>query len=352
MKKNYFLSVAFLLVLVTGFAQAPVISPITGPSNFCFNTVNPPSFTTSATNSPTNYSWGVIPGGSVQINPTGFGMVSISFPNVNKTYTVFCTATNSSGNSQPVFYVVNVFQGPTITFSGNNNFCQGSSTNLSASPTLLQGSSTLYYTWSPGTGLNTTFGPNVTANPSVPTSYTVTAFNGPCTTTTSIFVSPLSLPLVTATSGTICQGDLVQLTASGANTYMWNTGALTDTIWVSPGVTTTYTVTGTDNNGCSSSYNSVMEVDACTGIVRHSGDGPAAEIYPNPSTGILTIQTGNLYNGEEVILQVIDLTGRIVVTEKIVQSRSVHDLARLPDGMYTVVLRQGSTLTTLKLVKQ
>lgn len=50
---------------------------------------------------------------------------------------------------------------------------------------------------------------------------------------------------VTAGSAQVCQGNTVTLSASGATTYSWNTGAQTSTISVSPNVTTVYTVTGT-----------------------------------------------------------------------------------------------------------
>ncbi|HEX7413630.1 MAG TPA: T9SS type A sorting domain-containing protein [Bacteroidia bacterium] len=62
-----------------------------------------------------------------------------------------------------------------------------------------------------------------------------------------------ALPSVVATSPTICEGSPATLTASGASTYTWSTSATTTSISVSPTVTTAYTVTGTDVNGCSNS---------------------------------------------------------------------------------------------------
>jgi hypothetical protein len=60
-------------------------------------------------------------------------------------------------------------------------------------------------------------------------------------------------PIVTtaASSSTICQGVSTTLTASGAVTYLWSNGQTGDSITVSPGATTTYTVTGTSAQGCS-----------------------------------------------------------------------------------------------------
>jgi len=56
-----------------------------------------------------------------------------------------------------------------------------------------------------------------------------------------------------APTNTICSGQSVTLTATGANTYLWNTGALTPMVAVSPIQNTTLVVTGTSSlTGCPS----------------------------------------------------------------------------------------------------
>lgn len=49
----------------------------------------------------------------------------------------------------------------------------------------------------------------------------------------------------------ISAGNFITLTASGANSYVWSTGATSSTIIDSPTSTTVYSVTGTTTNGCS-----------------------------------------------------------------------------------------------------
>ncbi|MDO9184772.1 MAG: hypothetical protein Q7W13_02090 [Bacteroidia bacterium] len=87
-------------------------------------------------------------------------------------------------------------------------------------------------------------------------------------------------PIVTVNSATICSGQTATLTASGATSYFWPSGALppappvppvpplppppiggltTNPIFVSPLVTTTYTVTGT-TNGCSNTAIAMVTV--------------------------------------------------------------------------------------------
>ena len=82
-------------------------------------------------------------------------------------------------------------------------------------------------------------------------SYSVTGTdsNG-CSNNDSVSVTEHALPTV-AISGTLsfCAGANTTLTASGASTYLWSTGETTASITVSAGGS--YSVTGTDSNGCS-----------------------------------------------------------------------------------------------------
>lgn len=59
----------------------------------------------------------------------------------------------------------------------------------------------------------------------------------------SVFNSGVSLS-VTPQTTTLCSGNAATLTASGATSYSWSTGANTSSISVSPGVFTVYTATG------------------------------------------------------------------------------------------------------------
>lgn len=67
---------------------------------------------------------------------------------------------------------------------------------------------------------------------------------------------------VTVNSATITAGQSVMLTATGATTYSWSTGATTSSIVVSPTVTTSYTVKGTtgSNTGTATSVVTVQPV--------------------------------------------------------------------------------------------
>ena len=74
-----------------------------------------------------------------------------------------------------------------------------------------------------------------------------------------ILINPL--PNVQATAGVIlCYGQTSMLNALGANSYAWSNGANGTSISVLPNATTTFTVIGTDINGCSNTASTTVVV--------------------------------------------------------------------------------------------
>jgi hypothetical protein len=261
MVKIYSFFLFFSVFLISGLkGQAPVMNPITGASVVCSPPSSAPVYSASASNSPTSYSWTVLPSTGVTIASPGSSVTSISFPTPNGSYTVVCYATNGSGTSSPVTFVVDVFETPNVTFSGATSFCQGSSTNIMASSTMMSASPTISYIWSPPTGLNTTSGQFVSASPTTITNYTVTATNGACSNTGTITITPSPTPNVTAslTNTVVCSGDVTTLMIGGALAY-----TITPAVPISTPFpvysSTTFTVTGSNTFGCyNKAYASVI----------------------------------------------------------------------------------------------
>ncbi len=171
---------------------------------------------------------------------TGGSTASITVnPAVTTAYTV--TGTNSFGCYDEATVIVNVDVVPVVEILASSAvICDGDDVTLTAT-----GAAT--YVWS--TGATTA---SITESPSVTTTYTVTGTSSAgCTNTASvtITVNPVPVVAINPVAATICAGDDVDLTASGATSYVWSTGATTAMINVVPGVTTTYTVTGT-TAGC------------------------------------------------------------------------------------------------------
>ena len=90
------------------------------------------------------------------------------------------------------------------------------------------------------------------------------------------------LPTVDAgTDQTVCSGDNVTLSGSGASTYTWDNGVTNNTAFTAS-TTTTYTVTGTDANGC-------INTDQVT--VTITPDNTAGAASSNPTVCINTALT-------------------------------------------------------------
>ncbi|MCK8481906.1 T9SS type A sorting domain-containing protein, partial [Psychroserpens algicola] len=121
----------------------------------------------------------------------------------------------------------------------DQTICQGYSTTLTAS----EGDA---YLWSTGETTQ-----SITVNPSGTQTYTVTVYQGAFQDDADVTVSVNPNPNVIISNGgevMILEGEFVTLSASGANSYLWNNGATQPNIAVSPSATTTYEVTGYINN--------------------------------------------------------------------------------------------------------
>jgi len=161
------------------------------------------------------------------------------------TYTVTLSVDNGCINTYTS--TVTVTPGITPTFTASP-VCIGAVTNFTNTTA---GATT--YNWTFGDGNSSTVqtpSNTYTASGAYVVTLSVTTGGG-CSGIASQTVNVNPLPPVTATSNTLCSGGAaVNITAGGASTYTWNTGATGATLSQSPGATTNYTVTGTDANGC------------------------------------------------------------------------------------------------------
>ena len=165
-------------------------------------------------------------------------------PAINNTATTLYTFNPTAGQcALTAGLTISVNPLPLVNAGLDQTICAGATVSLNGS-----GAST--YSWNNGITNGTAFTPAATAT------YTVsgTDANG-CINTDQIDVFVNAAPIVNAgPDASICTGGSATLTANGATTYSWSPGAQTTTsINVSPLGNTTYIVTGTNANGCSSS---------------------------------------------------------------------------------------------------
>ena len=179
---------------------------------------------------------------------------------------------------------VSVFA-PTLAISGPTAICYGKTASLVAT-------AADSYTWSNGAPFA-----GINVSPTVTTLYTLATLsssgtlNCPSTASFQVLVNPLPSVTAVASKTSVCRGQSYTITASGASTYSWNTGATTASIVASSTLVANvnYTVTGTDANGCNNSNFIVIKVNSCIGIDELSNN--RIQVYPNPSQGWVSINT-------------------------------------------------------------
>ena len=124
--------------------------------------------------------------------------------------------------------------------------------------------------------------------------YTITPTYGICRgTPVNVNITVQPSPVVDAGNDlTICEGEQVTLTATGADTYSWDNGVQNGVTFI-PATTTTYQVTGTSDAGCSSTDNVTVTVVPLPGADFssdiNSGCLPVTVVFTNNSP-----QTGNV----------------------------------------------------------
>jgi hypothetical protein len=196
------------------------------------------------------------------------------------TYTYYVSQANV-GNDESmraaITVVVNALPAtPVITASGSTTFCTGGSVDLTSSASAGN-------VWSTN-ATTSTITVSTTGNYSV----TVTDANGCASTSTpiSVNVSNAPAPTISASSTQACSGDVVTVTASAADSYLWSSGETTQSIQVS--ATAAVYVTVTNANACNGVGQSATTNITFTATPTAAGSFTSAGnvvTFTNTSTG-------------------------------------------------------------------
>lgn len=287
-------------------------------------------------------------GASAVITPSGAANYTISggtftvSPITSTTYSLSGSSANGCASSGAII-TVSVNANPTITVN-SLTICSGNSAVITPSGALT-------YSISGGT---------FTVSPLINTSYTVsgTNANGCISSSVAATISVNATPTLVANvsvdatqtlsagnSGTVCSGQSVTLSASGATTYSWSNPSSTGAIVViTPMQTTTYSVTGITGN-CSALATVTVVIDLCTGI-KENAAGIVAAVYPNPTNGQLVVETE-----VHAMVTVVNVTGQEVLKQSTTGAKTEISLAAFTPGIYFVKIRSGNSQKVVKVVK-
>ena len=216
------------------------------------------------------------------------------------TTTTFSVLGASGTCSNTAIFTVAVNQNPTVTITGSTSICVGRSASLTAS-------GATNYSWTSGSTAA-----SVAVSPTTTASYSVTGtFSTGCSDTKTATVTVFSLPVISLSgNNVICAGDTTLLSVTGAVTYTWSTNATTNTLAVNPSTTSTYSVAGTNTNGCIAASNSTVTVNSrpviavsgtaaiCAGNTSTiTAVGASTYSWSNGSTGSVVVVTPTLSAG-------------------------------------------------------
>lgn len=313
------------LVKLDACETVPQLPDIIGSTSVCAG--GPSSFSTPTVVGAHSYTWSLPGGWVVPGNTHTFS----SMPGASGIFSL--VAENACGVSAQQTLQVSVYQLPTVTVN-SGTICAGNSFTLFPA-----GAATYSYS----------SGPIVT--PQLTSSYTVTGLSPEgCSQNAVVTVTVHSLPVInTSTShSVICIGESATLTAGGASDYTFNPAIAPDMV-ISPSVTTTYTITGANANGCLNTAFITQSVDVCASIRKYNLNvrNNFVTLFPNPTSGII-----NLEMGSDNKIIIINAIGQIVYHSEHSAGKSYINLENLPAGLFVLMAGDSDNYSQIKFVKE
>ena len=190
----------------------------------------------------------------------------------------------------------------------------------------------------------------------------------------------IGVPSITLYNGVI-PGSSILLTANASGgdnnyTYLWNTGATTRVTRVSPTVSTTYSVTVTDGQGCTQMTSMEVKVRNITsgqghhriqilpfqqlyprpgrgepsGDLAETADPISIRVFPNPSAYSFRLLISRS-NTSVLSIKVMDATGRVIETISNLSGNTVELGHQYRAGFYYVEVMNGKNIQKVKLIK-
>lgn len=292
---------------------------------------------------------------SSQQNPT----ITSSSTSNSGTYTVTVTANGCTSTATTPTVTVTQTVTPaaaTSITSGSNPSCTGQTVTFSAQAT--NGGSSPVYTWSLNgltVGTGASYSSSTLVNSDVVTC--VLASNAACATSSTASATPITMtvnaipstPTITISSGG------TTLTSSSTTGNQWYldgnliAGATSQVYIAIENGDYTLVVT---NGGCSSAASSATAVST-VGIDELGNNGTDFVIYPNPNSGLFTIQ----FNSTEMtsyIVEIQNVIGQIIHTENMDEFSGSYtkefDVSNFGKGEYFIIISDSKNKKTEKLI--
>jgi hypothetical protein len=315
------------MIIITTFSNTPISVIINQTGNISCNGYSNGALTASASGGQAPYSYAWLPG-------SGTGTLLSNIP--AGVFTVIVTDANS--NSVSATY--NLTQPPAVTMNVafTNMSCNGNN-NGSATITTSGGTPPYNFSWLPSAGSNSVATSLGAGNHTA----VATDANG-CSKSASFAIIQTSSVGVSG-GGTICAGQSATLSAYGAASFTWNTGAVSGSIVVTPTVSTVYSVSAAS---CANGNTVSVVVSACTGLPSFAAETQQVKVYPNPSDGEFFIESAGGYKS----VVITDISGRTVKALNGNSEKMSANISDLSAGVYYVKIQSAEGSHVVRIIRQ
>ena len=163
---------------------------------------------------------------------------------------------------------------------------------------------------------------------------------------TTATVWPLPNLTISVPDTVFCAGESVTLTPGGGINYSLGGSFSTSSFVVTPSVSTTYTMGGSDANGCSSTKTIALSMDYCVGLNPLNSTNIQIKVFPNPCSDKLEIESAQAFD-----LRVLDVQGKVVLKAVVKAGSNTLNVESLKPGVYLVEMKNGGASHYMRLVK-
>lgn len=246
---------------------------------------------------------------------------------------------------------------PDAEFSySSSSFCVNAA---DPSPIFVAGANAGVFSSTAGLVINANTGV-IDVSESTPGSYVVTndiAAVGACPSdmhTTTVDINGLPSVTLVLPVDTVCTGSGSFLLTGGtpAGGSYTGTGVLSgifNPAALSQGSEAVITYTYTDPaTSCSNAATDVIFVDGCLNIEDFEMNEATITVYPNPTTGMLTIANVK----ETIPYTVVSVAGQVVARGEVSVNSNMIDITSVQNGVYLLQIRRGQNMQTVRVVKQ
>jgi hypothetical protein len=262
---------------------------------------------------------------------------------------MFDVVVSGTGGYKMYDTIVVTVEKPEINLGADSILCYGTSMTLGT------GSGFASYLWSTGETTSTILTSSSTVGT---TEYYVNASTANnCLATDTIDVSVNTKVLVNLGVDTIFSDSNLQDTfyeldaGAGFSSYLWSEGSTTRKLIIDSNNDGLVSVVVTNVSGCEGSDSVIVDFRLSVGS---NLEVSTITMYPNPTSDVINIEVSNFNNLDNVNVTILDLSGKVVMTNKLVGNgnsfNQTYDVSSFATGTYFVQFEANGEVITRQFI--